>query len=271
MPNSNKKEMFVTILAIITMIAGVVFIAMDKQEVVIDDSSDIVVTPDIDKPDVSQDQNGVELLSTDNLLREPYIPSRDVYTSNYEEEVLRLALNGEFKVAKIEVEGEVFGEGLHFISLNFEGVSGVLNASKKSKDQLNLKETKILGGIFVKGIPTKFEIDLKKETILAKTKEEFEEGESGSKKVILWDHLNFTPPTVINFLFAPFNEYGQYGGMRITSIKFKYLCEDGSSCSVVYCPRYKMFTECLANNFGLDAAIDWCNRSKLKGCDIFAD
>lgn len=266
-----KNDIAWTAIVIFLFLIG--FVAIDvfvfnKSEIT-SKNDNIIIVPDNDSPNPPFSQMDIKLTSTENLLTKPYIPSQDVYTNNYNKDVVKLALSGKFKIAKFEVEGEVFGEGLHFVSLNFEKVSGVLNASRKSNSQLDFDKTKTFGGVFVKSIPIKFIVDLKSETVLAKTRGEFIEGQDGSKKVILWNFFTLDTPTVVKFLFAPFNEYGQYGGARITSIKFQYLCEAGENCGAFHCPSTQMTTECLSNSFSRSAAVDWCKRAKLDECKGF--
>ncbi|NUM25625.1 MAG: hypothetical protein HUU49_03305 [Candidatus Buchananbacteria bacterium] len=278
MPDEVKKtkDGIIAILGLTITIIGVLYIIFSKQpafepNITVNTNEDIAVTPDIDKPQPPDLGGGETLLTTGNLLesRGDYIPSPEVYTSNYDKESIKLALNGKFKVAQLEVEGQVLGEGRHFISFSFDNISGVLNAVRKDENQLDLAETKKIGGIFVKDVPIKFVVDLKNRITLATTKEEFEKDRNPTRDVILWDQIKLQPPTVVRFLFAPFNEYGQYGGVKITSIKFNYLCEDNSECSAKYCGISEKYTQCLQESFGHEAAVDWCQRAALKECENF--
>lgn len=231
------------------------------------DSNDIIVTPSTDQPTVPKGENKLNGVI---LLDKKYIPSQNVYTTNYTKESIRLALNGEFEEAYFEINGNVFGTGKHFLSFNFDSVSGILNAVKKSKNEINLEQTKLLGGVFVSGVPIQVEIPLLKEITLSSTKEEFD-AIGGVKNITLWSEMQKKPslntPTIISFLVAPFNEYGQYGGAEIDKIEFKYKCKNGIACGVGVCESGKKYTECLKNLFGIEAAKSWCNRSKEPGCE----
>lgn len=230
-------------------------------------SDDIIVTPSTDEPTVI---TGGNKISSVILLDRKYIPSQDVYTTNYDKESIRLALNGEFEEAYFEVNGKVFGTGRHFLSFNFDSINGILNATRKSKNELDLEQTKLLGGVFVDGAPIQVKIPLLKEITLSSTREEFDK--IGNKKSItLWTEMQKKPslntPTIITFLIAPFNEYGQYGGAEIDKIEFKFTCKKGVSCGAGVCVNNQKYTECLKNLFGIEAAKSWCNRSKEPGCE----
>jgi len=230
-------------------------------------NSDIIIAPNVDEPTVAGETKEYESVV---LLNKAYIPSQDVYTNNYNKESIRLALNGEFDDAYFEVTGSVFGSGRHFLSFNFDSISGVLNAMRKSKNEIDLDQTKILGGVFVGGVPIQVKVSLLDNIVLSSTKEEFD-SLGGKKTISLWSEMLKKPalntPTIVPFLFAPFNEYGQYGGAKIEKIEFKFVCKQGSPCGAGVCENDKKYTECLKNLFGIEAAKSWCDRSREKGCD----
>ena len=97
-------------------------------------------------------------------------------------------------------------------------------------------------------------------------KEEFVLNQEGSKIVKLWDYIDPTP-SVVNFLFASFNKNGIYGGIEIDSIEVKYACETEGGCGISKCDKNILYTECLANSFGLDSAKKWCDKTQATGCD----
>lgn len=231
------------------------------------DNTDVIVTPNTDEPTNTVDTKKFQSVT---LLDKAYIPSQDVYTSNYNKESIRLALNGEFEDAYFEVNGKVFGTGRHFISFNFDSISGILNAVKKAKNEIDIEQTKLLGGIFVSGAPIQIKVPLLQEITLSSTKEEFDKI-GGEKSLTLWSEMQNKPylntPTVVTFLFAPFNEYGQYGGAEIDKIEFKFICKNGSPCGAGVCGSNKKYTECLKDLFGIDAAKNWCGRTKEAGCE----
>jgi len=237
---------------------------MEKQE---EKQEDIIATPDDDEPIKTEEQEVVKLLTTGNLLKTPYVPTEDVYTTNYKKESIKLVLDGEFEYAEFKIDGEVLADGRNFISMNFENVGGVINSVRKEEGLLDSVETKKMGGVFVKGVPIDLTLSLVDKITLSATKKEFEETKIQKKEVILWEKLLQVPPTVMQFIFTPFNENGRYGGSQINSIKFNYLCKKDNICKVSVCPYYKKYTQCLVEKFGYAKAKDWCDRSKLDGCD----
>jgi len=269
--NVKTKELLILITAVILSTIGVLFLLFYKEEpnIVINIPKKDVATatiPIIEKPEKQSTTTEVELLSTENLITKPYIPSENVYTTDYEKESIRLAINGSFNVLKIKMNGEVMGEGKHFISFSIDEISGIINGVRSSANELNVDATNDLGGIYNKGDKIELEIDLFGDTIFSTTKEEYIETRRPSKVIKIWYVID-EPPSIINFLFAPFNEWGKYGGVMINSIEVEYLCEEGDECTVKSCDKEILYTECLRDNFGLISAKDWCDRKKIKGCE----
>jgi len=261
------KETFIS-LAVIAAVVGSLYLFRLLPSSNTNDVKDTIKLPDIEEP-VSVATTTTELLlSTGNLLKEPYIPNQNVYTSDYDKIAVKLALNGKFKEAKLLITGEIFDSNDHFISLNFDNISGVFKGVRSNIDRLDVNATKELGGVFTRG-PFDFEVNLLTKTLLSTTKEEFLASGEKSKSITLWDNMILEPPTVVRLLVAPFNKNGLYGGGKITSIEFKYVCETEGECDAALCDPQQIYTECLKGNFNYSAAKDWCNRSLLEPCKDF--
>ena len=268
---NKSKDLGLVIGSILLTLLGVWYIFFYKEQpnIVISIPGNETATatiPAIDKPGPEFSPAETENKTTGNLIFNPYVPSKNVYTSDYNKELIRLALDGNFKSAKILMKGKIIEPGKHFLSFNFDSVSGVLDGSRKSVNLLDVDATQELGGVYQGDSAIEVDIDLFSDTILSTTKDEFIETKRPSKIVNLWDLVGETP-SVINFLFAPFNEQGVYGGIRIDSIEFLYTCEKDQKCSVERCANDELYTVCLKNNFGLNAAIEWCDRTRVVGCE----
>ena len=232
------------------------------------DIEETAQAPLIDKPpktvlEVSEKPESFEIL---NLLSSSYLPSKNVMEKeNYEKESVRLALSGDFDNARLHVKGTVINDGNHFILLNYDFESGILNAARLSVKNLDINLTQERGGIFTKNESIDFIIDLMGKTVLATTKTEFESTKQIVKFVKLWD-THLSPPTVVKILIAPFGEDGVFGGAIINEINFEYVCKKGFPCEAKICSSGKMITECLKDAFGFPAAKNWCDR--IQGCKL---
>jgi len=211
-----------------------------------------IIEPEINLPaDTKENEMSLSLLS------EPFFPPQNIYSDLevYNNNLINLALIGEFEKVEIKVSGKISNDLDNFISVNIDGISGTLGGYRKSINTLDLDKTT---GIFNKSNSIDFVLDLKESTKFSTTKEEFSSTFESTKNVIIWDKIK--PPsytgrgTIAKFLIAPYNEKGKYGdGVSIDSIEFRYTCKVNSdSCAVVICEKDKNYTfgsECLKEHF----------------------
>lgn len=191
------------------------------------------------------------------LLSEPFFPPQNIYSDLevYNNNLINLALIGEFEKVEIKVSGKIANDLDNFISVNIDGISGTLGGYRKSINTLDLDKTT---GIFNKSNPVDFVLGLKEPIKFSTTKEEFSSTFESTKNVIIWDKIK--PPsytgrgTIAKFLIAPYNEEGKYGdGVSIDSIEFRYTCKGNpDSCAAAICEKDKNYTfgsECLKEHF----------------------
>jgi hypothetical protein len=191
------------------------------------------------------------------LLSEPFFPPQNIYTDKniYNENIINLALIGEFDKIELKVNGTIDNDLRNFISLNINSVSGTLGGARKSANTLDLDKTT---GIFTKNNPIDFTLDLMESTKLSTTKEEFLSSFESTKNVIVWEKIK--PPaysgkgTIAKLLIVPYTEKGKYGdNVSINSIELLYTCKGASSsCSAKICDKENNYTygsECLKDLF----------------------
>lgn len=184
---------------------------------------------------------------------------------NYDANAFRVALNGKFKELTLVVKGKITDNKQKFVSINFGLQSGVLNAVRLNDKQLDYEKTIAQGGVFDNSI--NFSVDLFAPTVLATSREEFLNTRQASKTVTFWDSISATP-NVFTMLVAAFNADGSYTGTSIEEITLKYRCEGSdNSCGITKCQNGQLFTSCLTDSFGRQAARAWCDRTKSPGCE----
>lgn len=259
---SNILGVIVTFAIVVSAAWVFVVLSEDFRKDNIADAPTTDQPPQIDEPQVEP----VKFI-TKQLLKKPFTPQQDVYSNQetYLKSSIKLALKGEFDTAKLVVEGKITDNDIKFVSVNIGTESGVLNAVRENANSLNIGASDEKGGVFKSSI--NFTLDLLGETSFATTKEEFQLTRQKTKIVKLWNFIYPDPPTVTRVLVAPFNKAGQYGNAEITSIEFKYLCANGSDCDATICEEDSLFTLCLKDSFGIEAAKKWCEETKFAGCE----
>lgn len=259
------------VLPIAMIVVGVVsFLLLDltQPQIVLNVPTETAVVPSVESPQESPDKP-IEDLDRVELLKHPYIPSQSVYASSYDKEALRLALEGNFDRAILRISGEVLDEGPHFVSISFDRFSGVYKSSRKSPNELDVEASAKMGGIFSRGQPIDISIDLKSEAVFAESRDSFTASGEPIRSITLLNEITIGTPTVVKLIAAPFNRLGRYGGARISSVAFEYSCVDGSRCGAALCSNQNLFTKCLTESFGRGAARDWCERTKVEGCEAY--
>ena len=189
------------------------------------------------------------------LIYSDYVPPQDIYINpvSYDQNVVRLALIGEFETVKLKIVGTINNDFDNFLSINIGDVSGTLGGYRNSANTLDIEKSI---GIFNKKNPLNINIDLQQSVRLSTTREEYSSSFEPFKQVILWDRIK--PPslknkgTIAKMVLAPYSERGIYGdGIVINKIDFVYSCLDGkNSCGAVVCDKkYKLGSDCLKKNF----------------------
>lgn len=218
-------------------------------------------------PQIEEPQGTSTEYSKLQLLSEPFTPPQNVYSDIdiYLDSTIKLALDGEFSDVKLVVEGKIDDKEVKFVSVNIGTESGTLNAVRENADSLNIKQSKEKGGIFENNI--NFTLDFFSDTSFATTKNEFQLTRQKTKIIRLWDLIYPSPPSIVRVLVAPFNERGEYGNAEVASLELKYLCKEGKECSAAVCKADSLFTSCLKDNFGIEAAEEWCDITNMEGCE----
>ncbi len=258
----NKPDTQTIIYSIITLaIVGIIsFVIWGKPSP--NETPDEVIVPMSEVPIYNIDPSKEIQIFELELLDSPYYPSANPYGPTYEVEAQRVTLGGEFKSILLSIQGEVSGEGLRFLSFNFDQQSGVINAVRSEPTKIDVEKTIEMGGAFDQNNPINVNINLLEKVPMSTTPKEYEKM-GGSKEMNLWGEMTIKPPTVTYLLAAPFTEGGVYGGATITSIKASYVCEDGKECFIGLCPSTRKTTQCLLEAFGQDAVNEWCDNAGL--------
>ena len=188
------------------------------------------------------------------------IPSNPYDQVIYKSISKRLALIGDFEIARIKIKGNLPTDDPHFVSLNLNSVSGVYNAVRNSSDSLDIPLSDANLGVFTKTSGINIALDLLSKTSLATTKEEFLSTRETTKLTRFWDFIKPEPPApnISRILVAPFNKDGLYTG-AIESMTFEFVCKKGETCNAALCPENELATVCIKNKFGEKAANEWLN------------
>ncbi|MFH1235905.1 MAG: hypothetical protein V1685_03120 [Parcubacteria group bacterium] len=265
--NNQRSPVFASlagVLAIIIIVAGSasLFLYIVKK-------TNTTKSPDVQPPIVNENPIPEIPYRILQLLNTPYTPTQDVYTNldQYSKQSIKVGFNGDVDSAVILAKGKFLKDGLHFFSFTFGNISGVLNAIRSSPNTLDISASRLAGGVYEKSGEFTLNIDLKANTLLSTTKDEFINRAQGSKSIILWDSLYPSPPTVTRLLIAPFDKNGEYGGGSLDSIELQFTCVQGKECSAVVCLEGDLFTKCLKDNFGFSAAKSWCDRTNAPNCE----
>ncbi|KKQ64847.1 MAG: hypothetical protein US86_C0015G0010 [Candidatus Daviesbacteria bacterium GW2011_GWA2_38_24] len=216
-------------------------------------------------PEVTQPQNQAPLITPIETIKIELIKPSDKYTmmgdpyskNNYDKMARRMALIGDFQIAKLNIKGSFTDNKKHFISLNVGSVSGVYNAVRQSSG-LNIALTDESKGIFDKNNPINITIDLFGKQTMSTTQKEFLATREATKLVRLWDaiHPPTPSPSVTPILIAPFDKSGVFSG-TIDSLEFEYKCKDWNDCQAVLCKNNVMDSVCINDNFGANAKNSW--------------
>jgi hypothetical protein len=228
--------------------------------------NNIASAPVVERPIFIEEDQEIYNPKVVELLTESYTPSQNVYINStvYDEEALKLVVNGQFESLIVHASGEVVNKGIHFLSVNFGTESGILYGVRSSANNLDIEATRLKGGIFTEDTGFDVRIDLLDETPMATNKDEYQKSQQMTKLVRLWDYMLLDPPTVTRLLLAPFNKHGVYGGIQINSIKIEYICKNGGdACKVALCSSEDKTTKCLLDNAGEWAMDNWCMRSRV--------
>ena len=196
------------------------------------------------------------------------VPNNPYDSETYKNASRRLALEGDFEIAKLHIKGSLPTKDYYVLSINIGTESGIYNAVRNSPDGLDLDLTKENRGVFSSDDPIDIEIDLLGQQTLSTTKDEFLNTRKTTKLIRFWNFIQPPPPapSVNRILFVPFSKSGEYAG-SIESLEFEYLCKNGGTCKVAVCGNDELTTVCLKNNFGLNSANEWCQLSNAKGCE----
>ena len=188
------------------------------------------------------------------------IPSNPYDQAIYKSISKRLALIGDFEIAKIIVKGNLPTNDPHFVSLNLNSVSGIYNAARNSSDSLDIPLSDASLGVFTKTSGINIILDLLSKTSLATTKEEFLSTRETTKLTRFWYSIKPEPPApnISRILVAPFNKDGLYAGV-IESMTFEFICKKGATCDAALCPENELATACIKNKFGEKASKEWLN------------
>lgn len=177
--------------------------------------------------------------------------------SQYENNAKKLALTGDFSVARLKLVGVLPNELEHFLSVNVGTESGVLNAVRNSYSGLDIVQTQERQGVFSSSNPINITIDLMDMVPLATTASEFANERRSSKLVRFWDFIEPPPPTPsVNYILAaPFNKNGIYDG-EIRLMSFEFACAS-PGCDANICNSDESPYSCVERVFGETAANEY--------------
>lgn len=255
----TTKQIWVGIFFVILitggMIASDIVIKLTKQEEVTPPKDKEIVLPA--EPENISGSADFKILT---LLKQPFYPPENIYTDKnvYKENLIDIALIGEFDKVELKVQGDIYNDLDNFVSVNIDGVSGTLGGYRKTANTLDLDKT---SGIFNKKNNLDFTLNFLEPVKFSTTKEEFLSTFESTKNVVIWEYIK--PPaftgkgTIAKFLIAPYDENGKYGnGVNINKMELRYTCNGKSnSCKVAICDKEKKYefgSQCLRDNFEKD-------------------
>ena len=189
------------------------------------------------------------------LIKSDYVTPSDIYKNPdaYNQNVIRLALMGEFASAKLKISGSIDNNFDNFLSIGINNISGTIGGYRNSDKTLDLNKST---AVFNKDNPLEnVSIDLKKSVRLSTTEEEYSSTFVADKEIVFWDTIKTlllsNQGTIVNIIVAPYSERGVYGdGVTITKMEFVYFCKNGKeSCRAVVCDKkYSLGSECFKNS-----------------------
>lgn len=261
-----SKHLLLLIITIIVASSGIIYIFNFYKESQSGKEPTSTTPPIIDEcPGATNCNQNNEIASTSKIfLIMPSdnfkVPSNPYDQAIYKSISKRLALVGNFEIARIKIKGNIPTDDPHFVSLNLNSENGVYNAIRNSTDSLDISLSEANLGVFTKTSGINITLDLLAKTSLATTKEEFLSTRETTKLTRFWDFIKPEPPApnISRILVAPFNKDGLYTG-AIESMTFEFVCKKGEICNAALCPENELATVCIKNKFGEKASKEWLN------------
>lgn len=189
------------------------------------------------------------------LISADYVTPSDIYNNPdvYNQNVIKLALIGDFASAKLKISGSMDNNLNNLLSIGINKVSGTIGGYRNSDKTLDLNKST---AVFNKdNLLENIIIDLQKPVRLSTTENEYSSTFVADKEVVFWNSIKsaslVNQGTMVDIILAPYSERGIYGdGTIIKKLDFVYSCKNGKgACRAVVCDKQAASgSECLRNN-----------------------